>query len=126
MDGQGCLQECSALRKLGGGEPREKRRDEQAQIEDFSWFGGDFVAESHPFFLESLIFFSCLFLELYSWHMEVLRLGVKLEMQVLAYTTATQDPSQVCNPHHSSWQRQILNPLSGACILMDTSQINFC
>ena len=31
---------------------------------------------------------------------------VELELQLLAYatTTATQDPSQVCNLHHSSWQ----------------------
>ena len=46
--------------------------------------------------------------------MEVLRLGVELELQLPAYTTA-----------HS--QRQILNPLSKAknvtCILMDTSRI---
>ena len=33
-----------------------------------------------------------------------------------AYTTATAtpDPSRVCNLHHSSQQRQILNPLSEA------------
>ena len=29
-----------------------------------------------------------------------------------ARTTATQDPSCICNLHHSSWQRRILNPLS--------------
>ena len=44
--------------------------------------------------------------------------------------TATQDPSPIFNLHHSSWQHQILNPLSEAshqtCILMDTSQICFC
>ena len=58
--------------------------------------------------------------------MEVPRLGVKLELQVLAYAmaTATPDPSRVCNLHRSSWQHQILNPLSQArdqtCVLMDT------
>ena len=33
------------------------------------------------------------------WHMEVPRLGVKLELQLLAYTTATamQDPSYICD-----------------------------
>ena len=48
--------------------------------------------------------------------MEVPRLGVKLELQPLAYaiTTATPDPTCACNLHHSSWQRQILNPLSEA------------
>ena len=44
-------------------------------------------------------------------HMEVPRLGVKLELQLLGFTiaTATRDPSCVCNLHHSSGQCQILN-----------------
>ena len=48
--------------------------------------------------------------------MEVPRLGVKSELQLPAYTTATatQDPSQVCNLRHSSLQHQILNPLNKA------------
>ena len=64
-------------------------------------------------------------------HMEVPRLGVKLELQPLAYTTATAtpDPSHVCNLHHISWQCWILNALSVArdqtCIFMDSSQICF-
>ena len=48
------------------------------------------------------------------WHMEVPRPGVEWELQLLAYTTATQDPSHICDPHHSSWRRRILTPLSGA------------
>ena len=48
--------------------------------------------------------------------MEVPRLGVKLELQLPAHARATatamQDPSHVCNLHHSSWECQILNPLS--------------
>ena len=57
--------------------------------------------------------------------MEVPRLGVELELQLPAYTTATSmpDPSHVCDLNHSSRQRQILNPLSEAkdrtCILID-------
>ena len=64
--------------------------------------------------------------------MEVPRLGVELELQLLAYTTATAtwDLSSVCDLHHSSWQCQILNPLSKArdqtSILMDPSRICFC
>jgi len=64
--------------------------------------------------------------------MEVLKLGVEWELKPLAYTSATamQDPSLVCKLHHSSWQRQILNPPSKArdqtCVLMDASQIRFC
>ena len=48
--------------------------------------------------------------------MEVPRLGVKLELRLQVYTTATatQDPSHMCNLHHSLWQCQILNPLSEA------------
>ena len=49
-----------------------------------------------------------------SWHMVVPRLGVKSELQLLAYTiaTETQDPSHICDLYHSSRQCQILNPLS--------------
>ena len=44
--------------------------------------------------------------------MEVPRLGVESELQLLVYTTApaTRDSSSVCDLHHS----QILNPLSPA------------
>jgi len=48
--------------------------------------------------------------------MEVPRLGVQMELQLLAYTTATviSVPSRVFNLHHSSWQLRILNLLSEA------------
>ena len=48
--------------------------------------------------------------------MEVPRLGVELELQLLAYTTATAapDPSCTCDLCHRVWQRWILNPLSEA------------
>ena len=38
--------------------------------------------------------------------MELPRLGAELELQLLAYITAiaTQDPSRICNLHHSSRQ----------------------
>ena len=58
--------------------------------------------------------------------MEVPRLGVKLELQLQAYTTATAMPdlSFICYLYHSLWQRQILNPLTEAGdqtrILVDT------
>ena len=41
---------------------------------------------------------------------------VELELQLLAYTTASEmlDLSHVCDLHHSSWQHWILNPLSMA------------
>jgi len=63
--------------------------------------------------------------------MEVPRLGVKLEIRLPAYTTATAIPdlSHIFDLHHSSWQRLIPNPLSEArdrtCNLMDTSRICF-
>ena len=48
--------------------------------------------------------------------MEVPRLGVELEPQLTAYTTAmaTWDLSRICNVRHTLWQCQILNPLSEA------------
>ena len=57
--------------------------------------------------------------------MEVLSLGVELELLLPAYTIATAMPDPGCD--HSLWQCQILNPLSEARdwthILKDTSQI---
>jgi len=79
-----------------------------------------------PFF-----FFFFVFVGLHPWHTEVPRLEVESELQLPAYTTATAmpDPSRISNLHHSSWQGQILNPLSkasdGTCVLMDASQIHF-
>ena len=64
--------------------------------------------------LSLLIFFFFFgFLGPHPRHMEVPRLGVQSELELLAYTTATAtwDPSHVCNLHHSSRQRRILNPL---------------
>ena len=63
--------------------------------------------------------------------MEVPRLGVELELQLPAYTTATAmlDPSHVCNLHHSSRQHQIFTLLSGARdrthVLMDASWVRY-
>ena len=80
-------------------------------------------------------FFVCLFFAsfwgLHLWHMEVRRLGVKVELQLPAYTTDTAmwDPSRVCDLHHCSGQCQILNPLSEARVwtrnLMVPSWIHF-
>ena len=80
-------------------------------------------------FKEALFFF-CLFLGPHPWHMEVPTRD-RIRPQLLAYATdtATWDPSQICELHHSSQQRQISDPLSEArdriLILMDTSQIHF-
>ena len=60
--------------------------------------------------------------------MAVPRLGVKSELQLLAYatTTAPWDLSCICDLCHSSWQHWILNPLNEARdrthVLMDASQ----
>ena len=59
------------------------------------------------------------------------RLGVKSELWLLAYTTATvmRDPSHVCHLYHGSWQHRIPDPLSQARdrthILMDTSRARY-
>ena len=61
--------------------------------------------------------------------MEVLRLGVELELQLPAYTSATVtwDPSHVCNLHHSFMATPDPQLMSEARdqthIFMDTSQI---
>ena len=61
--------------------------------------------------------------------MEVPRLGVKLELQLPAYTTATATLgwSRISKLHPSSLQDRILNPLSEARnrthIPMDISQV---
>ena len=73
------------------------------------------------------LFFIFFFLGSHLLHVEVPRLGVKSELQLQVYTTATAtpDPSCICNLHHSLQQHWILNPLSkardGTHILMDTS-----
>ena len=65
-------------------------------------------------------------------HMEVLKLGVKSELQLPTSATATAMPDRgyVCNPYCSSGQRQILNLLSEArdhtCNFMDTSWVHYC
>ena len=62
-------------------------------------------------------------------HMEVPRLRVKSELQLPDCTTAMADLRHVCDLHYSSWQLQILNPLSEARdlthILMDTSWVHY-
>ena len=52
--------------------------------------------------------------------MDVPRLGISLELQLLAYTAATPDPRYICNLRHSLWQCWILNPRSKA---MDTGRV---
>ena len=56
------------------------------------------------------------FLGPHPWHMEVPRLGVWSELQLPACVTAIAmpDSSHICDLHQSSWQSQILNPLSKA------------
>ena len=63
--------------------------------------------------------------------MEVPKPGVQLELQLPATATATamRDPRHVCDLHHGSGQRQILNRLSkarnGTCNLFVPSWIHF-
>ena len=58
--------------------------------------------------------------------MEVPGLGVKSELQLAVYATATAtpDPNCICDLFYSLWLHQILNPLNKArdqiSILMDT------
>ena len=83
-----------------------------------------------PWFYQCSFIFC--FLGLHPWHMEVPRLGVKSELQLPAYATATAtlDPSHFYDLHHGSQQRRILNPLIKARyrnhVLTDTSQVCYC
>ena len=81
-----------------------------------------------------LLLFVCFvfFLGPHPWHMEVPRLGVKSELQLPAYATATAmwNFSCVCDLHHNSRQCCILDPLGKARdqthVLVDSRQICFC
>ena len=66
--------------------------------------------------MERIAFFCLFFKGPHLWHMKVLRLAVESELQLEAYTTATAmwDPSLICDPHHSSQQIWIPDPLSKA------------
>ena len=76
-------------------------------------------------------FFSFLLLGPHPRHMEVTKLGVKSELELTTYATATArpDPSHICSLHQSSPQPQILNTLREARDwthnLMAPSQIHF-
>ena len=60
---------------------------------------------------------------MYLWHTEVPRLGVKSEMQLLAYAMATTDLCCICDLCCSFQELQILNQLSETSILMNTSWV---
>ena len=78
------------------------------------------------FFLSFYFIYFILFYFCFLGHMEVPRLVVESELQLLVYTTATAtlDHSCICDLHPSSWQLIILNPLREArdrtYIFMDT------
>ena len=85
------------------------------------------TAHKHSTLIDSIVshecsgeqfFFVFSFLRPHLRHMQVSRLGVKLELQLPAHTTATATwgLSCVCDLHYSSWQRWILNPPSKARI----------
>ena len=75
--------------------------------------------------------FVFVFLVPHLWHVDVPSLGVKLELQLSVYTTATAmwDLSCFYDLHNNSQQQWILNPLSGARdqtrVLMDISQVHY-
>ena len=79
-------------------------------------------------FVSSFVCFC--FLGPHPWHLEVPRLGVESELQLLVYATATVtwELSHICDLHYSLWQRWILNPLSKAGdqtpTLTDTSWVH--
>ena len=91
----------------------------------------NFFQSSIYILFQILSFFFFVFLGLHLWHVEIPRLGVQLELQLLAYTTATAMPypSHICDVDHSSQQCWILNPLSKArdltCVFMNTIWVHY-
>ena len=65
-------------------------------------------------YLSLSLFFSCLF---------------RAAPEAFWQSQAMPNPSHVCDLHHSSWQRQALNPMSETrdqtCVLMDTSWVRY-
>ena len=113
---------------LGIGLPRGNSRNKDSEAVKTALLKNRHLAlyaTGHILVLPNLIFATIIdycpsplffFLELHLWHMEVPGLGTESELQLMAYSTATatRDPSHVCSLHQSSWQCQILNPLSEA------------
>ena len=93
------------------------------------------LVEAFIIFFYFIYLFIYLFIYCFIWlhpqHVEVPRLGVKSELWLPAYATATAmwDPSCVCNLHHSLQQLWILNPLNEArdrtLNLMDPSRVRY-
>ena len=77
---------------------RTKKHEGPTNVIIFSWLW--ILSISIPTFF----FFNYCILGPHLWYMEVPRLGVKLELQLPVYTTATatQDPSHVCSWHHTA------------------------
>ena len=102
-------------RELAAWKPRGSPRIEHS-LEIQHIFRGQvfFFLLFFSFFLLSLSFFLSFLLACslrsHLWHMEFPRLGVKLELQLPAYTTAiaTWDPSHICDLHNNPWQCGIL------------------
>ena len=97
------------------------------QLPGRKWGFGGFFLFCFVFLFGFWFVYFC-FLGLHLRHLEDPRLGVELELQLPAHTTATatRDPSHICDlPHSSGQQRWILNPLSqardGTRVLVDTS-----
>jgi len=96
-----------------------------SQARDWTWATAVSYAKAaatpDSFFLFFFFFLSFVFWGLHLWHMEVPRLGVELELQLLAYTTTTTPPDlrRVCNLHYSSQQHWILNHSSGKYWILD-------
>ena len=74
------------------------------------------MSEAEPQLESRFLFILSFFLWLHLQQMEVHRLGVELELQLPAFTTATTtaDLSCIWDLCHSVWQCWILNPLNEA------------
>ena len=86
------------------------------------WSGGDLILRNAIYYLYIYLFIS--FIIFFKVLTEVPRLGVELELQLLATATATWELNYICVLHRSFQQCRILSPLKesrdGTGILTDT------
>ena len=70
------------------------------------------ACEQMKWYLVFLYFVFFFFLQLHLWHVEILRPGVELELQLQAYATAMATSGEAPSVHCKLQQRQILNSTS--------------
>ena len=103
---------CNEICCEGSPSPIPQKPSSHSSAKDNFYYSSLLAILQSCCFFFFFFFFSFCFLGPHPWHMVIPRLGVELELQLPAYTTAaaTPDPSCVCDLHHSSrqcWPRSL-------------------